>query len=679
MRKVCLLLTGLAIGMSTQAQTFSDDFESYTVGDYLAATSSDWETWSGTTGGADDVQVVDDNANGGSQSIYFEATGSNGGPDDIVLPFGGQYATGEFDYSMMMYIESGTGAYFNFQALSTVGQTWALECAITESGAYTLSNTDGTYLTGTMSTGQWVEVEFSIDLDQNEWEFFLDGTSEGTFSNTVNQVASIDLFPVNNGGNGQSSFWVDDVSFTYTSSTLPGLNGAVTGLDPINGLTGQTKRPTITVRNLGNANITSFDIELDYDGEQQTQSVSGVNLASYDSYDVEFTDGIELVSGTNVLTATISNVNGSTSDDDASDDSKSLAVTPIEAGLNKMVLVEEATGTWCGWCPRGTVWMAYMQENYPDHFVGVAVHNGDPMVDDDYDEDLGNIISGYPSAIVDRGGDIDPSGIEVDFLQRVVMDATASFCMGATHDEENNELTVNMEVTLMDAVDSDWKVAIALTEDGVSGTSSDWAQANYYSGGGSGDLIGAGKEWHNEPNPVPASEMVYDHVARVIAPSFAGMDNSFPEGGVADDEFDFEFTVALNPDWDMDHLHLIGMLIDANGRVDNATVSELTEAIGHDCDAFPAGLEAVSYETPALSVYPNPASSGVNIKMVLMDAQPTVLTVRDVMGRTVYQTQISDRSGLYELYLDLSKVNAGMYLVETRSGETFSTTRFLKN
>ena len=47
------------------SQTFSDDFESYSVGSYLGSSSTDWTTWSGAEGGAEDVQITDNNASSG--------------------------------------------------------------------------------------------------------------------------------------------------------------------------------------------------------------------------------------------------------------------------------------------------------------------------------------------------------------------------------------------------------------------------------------------------------------------------------------------------------------------------------------------------------------------------------------------------------------------------------------
>ena len=46
------------------------------------------------------------------------------------------------------------------------------------------------------------------------------------------------------------------------------------------------------------------------------------------------------------------------------------------ATYDRVTVVEEGTGTWCGWCVRGIVALEYMRENYPDKFIGIGVHYG---------------------------------------------------------------------------------------------------------------------------------------------------------------------------------------------------------------------------------------------------------------------------------------------------------------
>jgi len=141
MKKITLLgAVALLFGFgSANAQSFSDDFESYNVGDYIGANSSNWTTWSGTTGGAEDAKVVNDKAASGTNSIYFAGSAA-GGPQDVVLPFQGAHETGEFVYAMKMFIESGKTAYFNFQAETAIGTTWALDCNFNGDGTFTLNN-----------------------------------------------------------------------------------------------------------------------------------------------------------------------------------------------------------------------------------------------------------------------------------------------------------------------------------------------------------------------------------------------------------------------------------------------------------------------------------------------------------------------------------------------------------
>jgi hypothetical protein len=127
MKKILLVFATLLVHTVLSSQTFTDDFESYTVGDMLAETSPDWETWTSANGGADDVAVSSANAHSGNNSIYFSSTSTTGGPADVVLPFPAELNVGQFNLEMWLYINAGTGAYFNLQEESAIGTSWASE------------------------------------------------------------------------------------------------------------------------------------------------------------------------------------------------------------------------------------------------------------------------------------------------------------------------------------------------------------------------------------------------------------------------------------------------------------------------------------------------------------------------------------------------------------------------
>src|SRR5574343_57537 len=104
-----LLLFGAGVA---QAQSFNDDFESYTAGSKLGPQSTQWTTWSGTEGGTEDANVVTNEAHSGTKSIYFSSTSTSGGPQDVVLPFGGPYTSGIFEFKSWFKVPTAKTAYF---------------------------------------------------------------------------------------------------------------------------------------------------------------------------------------------------------------------------------------------------------------------------------------------------------------------------------------------------------------------------------------------------------------------------------------------------------------------------------------------------------------------------------------------------------------------------------------
>ena len=93
-----------------------DDFELYNVGDQLGLVSDDWIPWLQTGGGVDDVAVVDTDAYSGTQSIHLtNGTSGAGGPQDLLMLFGGDYTTGVAWFGLSLHVETGKNAYFNFQ------------------------------------------------------------------------------------------------------------------------------------------------------------------------------------------------------------------------------------------------------------------------------------------------------------------------------------------------------------------------------------------------------------------------------------------------------------------------------------------------------------------------------------------------------------------------------------
>ena len=189
--KHLLLIAGLIYSSLAMAQfNYSEDFESFEEGDYLGVVSPSWTTWSGTTGGTEDVTVTSENAYSGNHSTFYASTAANGGPQDVVLEFGQLFSSGDFNFSAYFFVNPNAGAYFNFQAEEEVGNTWALDCNMNTNGTLVFSTGGGAteFLSTTYPIGEWFKLSFSIDLTANIWSVSLNDTEQGSFTNTRTSI-----------------------------------------------------------------------------------------------------------------------------------------------------------------------------------------------------------------------------------------------------------------------------------------------------------------------------------------------------------------------------------------------------------------------------------------------------------------------------------------------------------
>lgn len=672
--KKTLLLLFLTASCIANAQTFSDDLESYTVGSPIGPQSAQWTTWSGTDGSGEDAIVVNNDAHSGTKSIYFSSTSSTGGPQDVVLPFGGPYTTGIFEFKSWFKVPTSKTGYFNFQGESTPGTTWAMDCYMNADGSLQINNQSKTYITASYPQGVWFELKVIANLSTNTWTVYVDSTAVGSFVNGTNKIASIDYYPAN----ANASFWVDDVSYSLTPYTLPTLNASLGNIDIPNGLAGSGRKPKTSVRNLGVNPITSFDLLLTHKGTSISKSYTGLNITSLAQYNIELTDGITLPTNNDTITIAISNINGLANDDVPSDDSKTIIVYTIVPAPGKIVVAEEGTGTWCQWCPRGAVFMDYMNHNYEGYFAAIAVHNADPMVVTDYDAGLGGLISGYPSALVDRGNDIDPSQLENSFIQQIVKVPDAVLTNGATWDPVKRTLKVSVTTKLNATLSGDYKIACVLTQDSVRGTGSGWNQANAYAGG----LNGAMGGYEALPNPVPASRMRYDHVARIITPSFTGHPNAFVNT-LAGDSVTYTFTYTLPTTWLDRKMNIIGILFKPDGTVENASLSNITTAVnngyqtGTELGGNFVGVEKI-VAPDEIHLAPNPGTDVSNIVLDLNNEAVVTVEIYNTNGQLVASKNYGSLNGALHLPINLSEFNSGLYLVKVMVDEYPTTLKLLK-
>lgn len=244
-----------------------------------------------------------------------------------------------------------------------------------------------------------------------------------------------------------------------------------------------------------------------------------------------------------------------------------VSLTPREAN-NRCMVVEDATGTWCGWCPKGIVGLQRMREDMPGKFVGISVHCGDDPMNtfkaySEWIDGLG--ISEYPTAFVNRNG--VPRNPNYNNLKDIYQNEFRKYSelnVGAEASVAGDELHMTASVTpLIDLYATNYSLAFVVMEDGFYAT-----QDNFYFDGNSGEMGGFEK--------LPRKARIeYVDIARGAFPTVTGWGSgaiTLPADMPAGQVVKKTCSVPLSyfSCQDVKKCHVAVLVIRANGEIEQA-------------------------------------------------------------------------------------------------------------
>jgi hypothetical protein len=412
-----------------------------------------------------------------------------------------------------------------------------------------------------------------------------------------------------------------------------------------------------TVTNKGANTITSLDVTWD-DGSGVQSETFAVNIPTNGTYN--FSHGTQL----SVASAIAYNLNvcaaiTGTVDGDPSNNCATHTVSGQGFVPTRHVVIEEGTGTWCGWCPRGAVAMETLNSDASrPNFIGIAVHNGDPMTVSAYDG--GASFSGFPGMNVNRkylGESVSTGAMESFYDQASAEPTNADIAVVATCDANGN-ISAEVTATFAATVTTEHRLAAVLVENGVTGGSG-YEQSNYYSNQSQNLALTSPNsggmpnfDWQAAANPVPASSMVYDHVGVALYGGYNGQANSIttPANANSSQSYTFTGSVGQSQAW---NLHVVGMLI-------NSSTGEIM-------NANEAGLQLLGMPEYSIinsfNVYPNPTSDFAVINFELNKMADVQISITDMTGKVVYSNELSNVSGVKSVSISAENMNNGIYFV----------------
>ena len=248
-------------------------------------------------------------------------------------------------------------------------------------------------------------------------------------------------------------------------------------------ITAKSAKGKLLITNYGRTAIRNFDYTLSFNGKELMSKnyvlTNPLNRMEGITIEIDVPPHTQ-VSETDLL-FTITKVNGELNS--ATFNYATLPRVTVTKVPHRKVVVEEYTGMWCGFCPRGIALMENLAHKYGDDFIGIAIHTGrgyEPLNCEDYAWKAAEYKS-RPSLTMNRdltlGSYIAQTEFETERSKGAYMDIEVS----AMWDKDKNNITVTPNVTFrLNREEAPYGFAYVLTEDSMSNPN--WVQYNNYSG-----------------------------------------------------------------------------------------------------------------------------------------------------------------------------------------------------
>ena len=407
------------------------------------------------------------------------------------------------------------------------------------------------------------------------------------------------------------------------------------------------------INNYSSETATNVKVSYQLNSQSPVEKTISTTIASMETAQIEIPITGIASAGIYHVSVKLLEINGQANA--LADKTMNSEIRVISNSFPRKVVMEEGTGTWCSWCIRGTVGLAMMKNKYPDTYIGIAVHNGDPMTVTAYNSYMEPIFNySFPSSIINRKTDllVDPLyGSEDAYLSEISQLPIAGIKLsGAFTDANKTAITLKTVTTFgFTANNANYRLAYVLLENGVTG----YTQANAYAGGENGVMGGY------ESRPASITDMVFDDVARGIYSDPTGISGSIPIAVAEMTPIEHNYTITLPSSIkDKNKLEVVVMLINAN-------TEELENADKIEVNSIVDNLHIA--ESDAVAVF-------------ILDGQLIVRTDIPVRSVEVYnitgQMVLSQKTSAKRI--PVAHLNEGVYFVKIETSQGVQTFKVIK-
>lgn len=430
-----------------------------------------------------------------------------------------------------------------------------------------------------------------------------------------------------------------------------------------------------TIRNSGTDTIKSVTVNWRVNnGPTKKHVVSGIRIGRYQTAAFIAPDVVEFASeGDAVVTAWTSLPNGIT-DQNPSNDTIVQSVQVVEQFPEKLVLIEEITGAWCGYCPRAPIIFREDVLPYFPNTLFAAIHTGDGMTINDSKDFMGTYVTGVPTGFVDRKRRMTDPGITFapedwpGLLNNLDIRYTpVELSLTNSYDPTTRKWDIQVTYDFVFNQTANYRVNCYIIEDSLYGTGSSWDQRNFFNGSASEpylSLKGAG-------DPIPGYK--HHHVVRKMLGGSWGLAGVIPNTIRKGDRFVFSQTITADSRWNMANIHIVGILQqwdqDKFKRpIMNAREGEVS---------FISGTNSAE-QLPGFRLFPNPVQDILWIEFQGESFAENEIQVYNSLGQELLSLTDENFRGSTQVPVSMKTFTPGIYFVKIRLGGQVTVRKVVK-
>jgi hypothetical protein len=343
----------------------------------------------------------------------------------------------------------------------------------------------------------------------------------------------------------------------------------------------------------------------------------------------------------------------------------------VTTGTTKYVLVEEATGPGCGYCPEGA--QEVEQTIKPmAHAVVVSWHGTSyditPMVvsGDPFCAGTG-FIAGFPMATIDRatfGGSVGQSRPWSSYTNTQLANVPKfQVTMKSTYNPATKLLTVKVTGQALTALTGNWNISALVVEDSVaSDVTPDYNQHSYLTSSPANNPNGQPSWWLGLGSPImPATKYAHMQVVRAMLSASIWGDAAFtnPASGTTVTK---TYTYTIPTTSVSNYMKVIGFVAKNGATTTDRAVENVIQSKVRFMPATTLGVAAVNTMSD-IELFPNPAQNTITVKGTLGDPTDTKIVIYNSIGQVVASKDFKAGGSLFEESVSLNNLSNGIYFM----------------